>query len=137
MFAVDTITQALDAHQVVCTAFLDLRKAFNSLDHVILLKRLSALGIRDTALSWFTNYLSNRTQHVRHRDMVCSWSPVKGGIPQGSTLGSLLFLVYVNEMPSLVKHGRLLQFANDTTSICSGENHDTVKKRLSFDLQRI
>ena len=61
----------------------------------------------------------------------------KGGIPQGSALGPLLFLVYVNEMPFLVEHSRLLQFADDTTVICSGENHDVVRQKLNSDLQRI
>ena len=97
-FAVDTITQALDDHKIVCTAFLDLRKAFDSLDHVILLERLSKLGVHDTALSWFKNYLSNRIQRVKFKGTVSSWSPIKGGIPQGSALGPLLFLVYVNEI---------------------------------------
>ena len=81
---------------------------------------------------WFTNYLSNILQRVKLKDKVSSWSSVQGGIPQGSALGPLLFLVYVNAMPFVVKHSRLLQFADDTAVICSGANYDVVKKHLNF-----
>ena len=75
-------------------------------------------------LNWFTNYMSNRLQHVKLKDNVSSWSSVRGGIPQGSALGPLLFLVHVNAMPFVVKHSRLLQFVDDTALICLGANYD-------------
>ena len=103
----------------------------------MLLERLSALGVCGRALSWFTNYLSHRLQHVELKDKVSSWSPVKGGIPQGSALGPLLFLVYVNTMPSVVRHCRLLQFADDTAVICSGANYDVVRDHLNSDMERL
>ena len=131
----DTIVNALDHRRIVCAAFLDLRKAFDSLDHVTLLERLSTMGVHGVELSWFIDYLSQRVQCVKTRDGVSSWSPVKGGVPQGSALGPLLFLVYVNAMPSLVQYGRLLQFADDTTLICSGDTHDDVQWQLEHDLR--
>ena len=103
-----------------------------SLDHVTLLERLSAMGVHGIELSWFIDYLSQRVQRVKFRDKVSSWSPVKGAVPQGSALGPLLFLIYVNVMPSL---GRLLQFADDTTLICSGDTHDHVQQQLEHDLR--
>ena len=135
MFAVDTIVNALDHRWVVCAAFLDLTKAFDSLDHVTLLERLSPMGVHGTELSWFIDYLSQRVQRVKFRDKVSSWSPMKGGVPQGSALGPLLFFIYVNAMPSLVKCGRLLQFADDTTLICSGDTHNEVQQQLEHDLE--
>ena len=66
-------------------------------------------------------------QPIKLKDKVSSWSSVQGGIPQGSALGPLLFFVYVNAMPFVVKHSRLLQFADDTAVICSGANYDVVK----------
>ena len=105
-----------------------------TLDHSILLRRLSELGVHGTELSWFINYLSDRLQRVKLNGKVSGWSAVKGGIPQGSALGPLLFLVYVNAMPSVVEHGKLLQFADDTTLICSGPDVDTVREQLSHDL---
>ena len=136
LFAVDTIVNALDSRKVVCAAFLDLRKAFDSLDHVVLLERLSAIGVLGNELVWFTDYLSRCVQRIKVRDRVSSWSAIKGGVPQGSALGlgPLLFLIYVNAMPSLVKYGRLLQFADDTTLICSGDAHDKVQCQLEYDL---
>ena len=120
MYAVDTIVWAVDAGDCVCAAFLDLRKAFDSLDHCILLRRLQKLGVTGVELRWFTDYLSDRMQRVKQNDRYSDWGLVLGGISQGSALGPLLFLIYVNEMPSQVQHGCLLQFADDTCLICAG-----------------
>ena len=85
-------------------------------------------------LKWFINYLSNRLQWVKLNGKVSSWTAVRGEIPQGIALGPLLFLVNVNAMPPVVKFGKLLQFADDITLICSGSDIDTVKKQLSHVL---
>ena len=135
--AIDTIIHAIDNKAIACVAFLDLRKAFDSLDHVILLQRLNSLGVRDVELAWFTDYLSDRFQRVKFNGKYSDWGLVKGGIPQGSALGPLLFLVYMNEMSLYVKHGILLQFADDTAVICSGINYSDVQRQMCENLQLI
>ena len=86
----------------------------------MLLERLSAIGAfgTDHEVLWFTNYLSQCVQRFQVCDRVSPWSSVKGGVPQGSALGPLLFLIYVNAVPSLVKYERPLQFIDDTILIC-------------------
>ena len=79
MFAIDKIVNALDRHLVVCAAFLDLKKAFDSLDHVILLQRLEYMGVQGIELKWFTDYLSDRIQRVKHGCSYSNWGPVLGG----------------------------------------------------------
>ena len=115
-------------------AFLDLRKAFDSLDHHILLSRLHGLGVGGGAFHWFTNYLSNRYQRVKLHHSYSTWGLVRSGIPQGSALGPLLFLVYVNDMPSQIKYGWLLQYTDDTGLLCSGTTSGDVHRLLSEDL---
>ena len=118
----------------VCAAFLDLRKAFDSLDHCLLLKRLFDLGISGIELTWFTDYLTQRLQRVKCGAKFSDWGSVLGGIPQGSALGPLLFLIYVNDMPLQVRHSCLLQFADDTCLICRGQSPTAVSKMLNADL---
>ena len=130
IYAVDTV----DAGDCVCAAFLDLRKAFDSLDHCILLGRLQKLEVTGVELRWFTDYLSGLMQRVKQNDRYSDWGLVLGGIPQGSALGPLLFLIYVNEMPSQVRHGCLLQFADDTCLICAGNSPGDVARLLQDDL---
>ena len=101
------------------------------------MQRLNSIGIHGTEIAWFTDYLTNRLQRVKSKGSFSSWIPVRGGIPQGSALGPLLILVYVNDMPSLVHHGNLLQFADDTTLICSGDTCEEVEKKLLHDLELI
>ena len=97
LYAVDTITQALDERDSVCAAFLDLRKAFDSLDHCLLLKWLFNLGVSGVELTWFTDYLTRRLQQVKCGAKFSDWGSVFDSIPQGSSLGPLLLLIYAND----------------------------------------
>ena len=100
--AVDFTVQCLDDGKAVCASFLDFHKAFNSLDHHILLDKLFQLNVDPAVLKWFQNYLSDRWHRVKSVSNFSEWRTMKGGIPQGSALGPLLFLVYVNDLPSQV-----------------------------------
>ena len=135
LYAVDKIVQAVDGGNFVCAAFLDLRKAFDSLDHHLLLDHLFSLGVIDVELQWFANYLSDRRQRVKRGNQFSEWGSVLGGIPQGSALGPLLFLIYANAMPLQVSRGCLLQFADDTCLICFGDSCVTVARSLQDDLR--
>jgi len=138
MVAVDSVAQAIDYNMSVCVAFLDLRKAFDSMDHHILLKRLNLLGVYKSELLWFVSYLSDRYQRVKYKNCYSQWGLVTGDIPQGSALGPLLFMIYVNEMSAQVTYGKLLQFANDTASICSGMTQAVVWQNMSsIDLSQL
>ena len=81
LYSIDMIVSALDNGLAVCAAFLDLRKAFDSLDHSILLERLHQLGVCDVELRWFCDYLSDRLQRVKCGDSYSEWGSVLGGIP--------------------------------------------------------
>ena len=84
---VDKITRSLDAGNIVISVFLDLKKAFDTVDHHILLKKLYAYGIRGKVLKWFHSYLFNRSRYVIYDDMQSETHHVKCGVPQGSIMG--------------------------------------------------
>ena len=137
LVAVDTIVTCLDKEDVVCTSFLDIRKAFDSLDHCALFCRLFDLGVSCVALHWFRDYLTDQYHRVKCQGQFSSWRNMKGGIPQGSALSPLLFLVYMNSLPSVISAGTLLQYADDTTLICSGANPTSTAITMNYQLQLI
>ena len=94
-------------------AFLDLSKAFNSVPHERLLLRLNRHGIEGPLLTWFCNFFTNRQQRVVIRGTCSNWSPVKSGVPQGTILGPILFLIYINDISDSISSNVKL-FANDT-----------------------
>ena len=95
---VDKTIKHMDSGDVPISIFLDLSKAFDTLDHDILLDKLSYYGVKETALSLFKSYLSNRKQYVEYLDTTSNFTDIKTGVPQGSILGPFLFIIYINDL---------------------------------------
>ncbi|KAI2647521.1 putative RNA-directed DNA polymerase from transposon BS [Labeo rohita] len=106
-----------DAGSVSILILLDLFSAFDTISHSILISRLSALGIPGNALAWFTSFLSDRQHYITVRQAKSSTAPVSHGVPQGSVLGPLLFIIYMFPLGKIIRrHGFnfLLCYADDT-----------------------
>ena len=133
----DRINTSLNQNECCVGIFMDLSKAFDTLDHGILLHKLSHYGIRGIALNWFQNYLSDRNQFVCVNGTNSEQLPIKCGVPQGSILGPLLFLIYVNDLASVSKYAATILFADDTNVIYTGKNHEDVRMQIHRDLKDI
>ena len=110
----DRIISALDDKQLPISIYMDLSKAFDTLNHDILLDKLSYYGVEGTALQWFDSYLSNRSMYVEIDNMKSSVRTLTTGVPQGSILGPLLFLIYMNDISNSSNLFKFILFADDT-----------------------
>lgn len=125
-----------NTHNILVT-FLDLAKAFDSLDRVKLLNKLKYIGVRNKSLDWFKSYFHNRLQTVAINGIISDSNLVEYGIVQGSTLGPLLFLIYINNLSKLNIQSNLFLFADDTAVVTVGNSWDSVYSLASRELIKL
>ena len=109
----------LDTGRIPLNIYSDLSKAFDTLEHTILLEKLRHYGIRDTEHQLINNYLSNRYQLTEVNGYKSKPLKIKTGVPQGSVLGALLFLLYINDLPNCSIFFQMVMYADDTTLCCN------------------
>ena len=140
------ISESIDNHNCCIGIFLDLAKAFDTVNHKILLKNLGHYGIRGLALQWFVDYLSNRKQYVCYNDASSSLKDITCGVPQGSILGPLLFIIYMNDIMHCSSLLHFILFADDTNLFYSCKslsdlititNHELIKVSQWFRANKL
>ena len=133
------VYEELDKNQIVLSLFLDFRKAFDSVNHKILLKKLNKYGVRGIALKWFESYLTERRQYVSLNGKSSETQTISCGVPQGSILGPLLFLIFINDFPKCSSFFKFTLFADDSKLSCNFNNASTenVKNRIEEELVRV
>ena len=128
---VDKITEGIDQGKYTLGIFLDFSKAFDTINHKVLIKKLEHYGIQGICLKWFINYLMGRKQVVRYNSIKSDQMMTSSGVPQGSILGPLLFLLYINNIQNCSKLISMILFADYTNIFYS----DTCLKKLNDIMQ--
>ena len=127
----DQITQSLEAKEVACTLYLDLKKAFDTVSIEILLRKLHFIGVRGQLYDMLKSYLSNRVQ-ITKVDHICSnKQDVALGVPQGSILGPLLFILYVNDIGNISNTAKFYAFADDTAVFIKGKCTEQLQMKIN------
>ena len=133
----ETIKKSIDNGKFECAIFIDLKKAFDTVNHTILLKKLEHYGIRGIPLKWFESYLLNRKQYVSINGYSSEELILRHGVPQGSVLGPLLFLIFINDLPNVSKHLIFYLFADDTSIHFISTDLLQIQKVVNRELRKV
>ena len=134
---VERVIKSLDTGKYVVGVFLDLKKAFDTVDHSILLRKLEKYGIRGNMIKWFKSYLSFRLQFVEYNDCHSDKRQITHGVPQGSILGPLLFILYINDFSKASDLLFSILFADDTSVFIEGTAYSSIIKDMNIELVKV
>jgi len=133
----DNLKRAIDNNLYTCGVFVDFSKAFDTVNHQILVQKLEKYGIRGIPLLWFKDYLQNRKQFVVIDDIESKKQTITCGIPQGSVIGPLLFLIYINDFPNSSDRLLFRIFADDANLFASAENLTSLANIMNQELIKV
>ena len=131
----EKIKKALDNGKYAYGVFLDFQKNFDTVNYDILLEKLEHYGVRGIPLTLFKEYLLNRKQYVTEENVISDTLLINGGFPQGSVLGPLLFLIYINVLHNAVKQTEIHHFADDMNVLYSSKSLKDLNKKINYDLK--
>ncbi len=134
---VQYVRQSLDDGKSVCSLFIDLTKAFDTVNHDILIEKLGCYGLSSSALSVIRDYLKNRMQFVQLGEHNSKLLKVTCGVPQGSVLGPLLFIIYINDISRVISQGKIVTFADDTAAIFNHLQLGELKEMTQLELNKM
>ena len=136
-YVTDLLFKEIDSKNLTGVLFLDLKKAFDTVDHGTLLSKLETYGITENEQSWFKSYLSDRSQSVSIGNTSSDSMGISHGVPQGSILGPLLFTLYINDLPGVTSKCKVILYADDTALIYSHKSKDAIQDVLSTELCKV
>ena len=134
---VENLVDALDNGNYTVGLFLDFQKAFDTIDHGIVLDKLYFYGIRGIAHDWFVRYLSNRQQSLIYDGYQSELKVTRCGVPQGSILGPMLFLLYINDLTNVSSVYMSILFADDSNLFCTGTDPKNMIRQVKEELAKI
>ena len=133
----EKLTNSIDDKKITVGVFIDLKKAFDTINHKLLLKKLEFYGIRGIVLKWVESYLSNRKQYVYFNGIRSDQLQIKCGVPQGSILGPQFFILYINDICNCSNILQFILFADDTNIFYSSSQYEVISAVISHELSNL
>ena len=133
----DFIKTSMDKGKLTGAVFVDLRKAFDTIDHATLIAKLQIYGVHGKELTWFESYLFNRQQFVSFQGTCSEKQSIRCGVPQGSILGPLLFTIVINDIAEQVKECQILLYADDTVMFTSDKDSKRIEETLNTEFNKV
>ena len=131
------LLNGINENEITGLCLFDLQKCFDTIDHELLLFKMQKYGINNTELSWFNSYLSGRTQTVKMSNTLSEFLPLNIGVPQGTVLGPILFLLFINDLPTHLRKSYSNLFADDTAIYVQASQCDHIQYDLQLDINNL